>query len=75
MADGIGHVYVDGGKVIRQFLAAGLIDRMTISTPPILIGEGIPLFGGRPSTTSTSSWSACQTFDGGMVQRIYDVLR
>lgn len=42
VADGVGHVYVDGGQVIRQFLAAGPIDRMTVSTRPILIGEGIP---------------------------------
>lgn len=74
VADGIGHVYVDGGKVIRQFLAAGLIDRMTISTPPILIGEGIPLFGGTGDDVGLELVS-CETFDGGMVQRVYDVVR
>jgi len=74
VADGIGHVYVDGGKVIRQFLAAGLIDRMTISTPPILIGEGIPLFG-QPMDDVRLELVSCRTFDGGMVQRTYDVVR
>jgi len=74
VADGIDHVYVDGGKVIRQCLAAGVIDRMTISTPPVLIGEGIPLFGGTGDDIRLElvSW---ETFDGGMVQRVYDVVR
>lgn len=38
-------VYVDGGEVIRQFLSAGLIDDMTLSIIPVLLGDGIPLFG------------------------------
>ncbi len=74
VADGIDHVYVDGGKVIRQLLAAGLIDRMTISTPPVLIGEGIPLFGGTGDDIRLELVS-CESFDGGMVQRVYDVVR
>lgn len=73
-ADSIRHVYVDGGKVIRQLLAAGCIDRLTISTPPVLIGEGIPLFGGTGDDIRLELVS-CQTFDGGMVQRVYDVVR
>lgn len=74
VADGIGHVYVDGGQVIRQLLAAGLIDRMTISTPPILIGEGISLFGGTGDDIRLTLVS-CEAFPGGMVQRTYDVVR
>ena len=74
VADGVRHVYVDGGKVIRQFLVAGLIGRMTISTPPVLIGEGIPLFGGTGDDIRLELVS-CETFDGGMVQRVYDVVR
>lgn len=38
-------VYVDGGRVIQEFLRRGLIDEMVISTAPVLIGRGIPLFG------------------------------
>ena len=40
-------IYVDGGNVIRQFLAADLIDDITLSLIPIVLGAGIPLFGGR----------------------------
>jgi len=72
--DGMGHVYVDGGVTIRQFLRAGLVDRLTISTVPVLIGEGIPLFGGTGADIALSLVSV-ETFDGGMVQRTYDVMR
>lgn len=44
-ADNARHLYIDGGKTIQGFLAAGLIDEMIITRIPILIGEGIPLFG------------------------------
>ena len=48
-ASGARHAYVDGGAVIRRFLNAGVIDELTLSVIPILLGSGIPLFstGGR----------------------------
>src|SRR6266704_1705602 len=45
-ARGIQHVYVDGGITIQRFLRAGLIQRLIITRVPVLIGAGIPLFGG-----------------------------
>jgi dihydrofolate reductase len=42
---GIGHAYVDGGITIQRFLRAGLIQRIVITRVPVLIGEGVPLFG------------------------------
>jgi dihydrofolate reductase len=39
-------VYVDGGNVIGQFFAAGLIDDITVSILPIVLGGGIRLFNG-----------------------------
>jgi dihydrofolate reductase len=44
-ARGIGHIYVDGGLTIQDFLRAGLIQRLVVTRVPVLIGEGIPLFG------------------------------
>ena len=38
-------IYVDGGKVIQYFLKEDLIDELIISRVPVLIGNGIPLFG------------------------------
>jgi dihydrofolate reductase len=39
------HIYLDGGVTIKRFLHEGLVEEMTITTIPILIGEGLPLFG------------------------------
>ena len=38
------NLYVDGGKLIQSFLKEDLIDEMIITTIPILLGQGIPLF-------------------------------
>lgn len=43
-AEGVQRVYVDGGSVIRELLAAGLIDDLTLSVIPIVLGDGIRLF-------------------------------
>ena len=42
---GIQHVYVDGGQTVQDFLRAGVIDRITITRVPVLIGSGISIFG------------------------------
>jgi dihydrofolate reductase len=42
---GFKHLYVDGGITIQEFLRAGQIQRLTITRVPVLIGQGIPLFG------------------------------
>lgn len=39
------NLYVDGGTTIQTFLKEDLIDFMVITTIPILLGDGIPLFG------------------------------
>jgi dihydrofolate reductase len=47
-ASGAQHLYVDGGITIQRFLRAGLVQRLIITRVPVLIGEGIPLFGSLP---------------------------
>jgi len=42
---GYHRLYIDGGKVIQDFLRVDKIDEMVITTIPVLLGEGIPLFG------------------------------
>jgi dihydrofolate reductase len=44
-AQGAHHLYVDGGITIQRFLEAGLVQRLIITRVPVLIGNGIPLFG------------------------------
>ena len=36
----INHIYVDGGTVIQDFLSARLVDEITVTIVPILIGKG-----------------------------------
>ncbi|MGH9557513.1 MAG: dihydrofolate reductase family protein, partial [Terriglobales bacterium] len=47
-ATGAHHLYVDGGITIQGFLRAGLIQRLVITRVPVLIGDGVPLFGTLP---------------------------
>jgi dihydrofolate reductase len=42
---GLSNIYIDGGKVIQNFLKEDLVDELIISKAPVLIGSGIPLFG------------------------------
>ena len=62
-------IYVDGGDVIRQFLAAGLIDELTLSTIPVLLGGGAPLFGAAPKRNFTLKTT--RGFPSGLVQATY----
>ena len=41
---GLERVYVDGGALVSSFLDAALIDDLTITEVPILLGSGRPLF-------------------------------
>ena len=44
-AEGYKNLYIDGGKTIQSCLQADVIDELIITTVPVLLGEGIPLFG------------------------------
>jgi dihydrofolate reductase len=45
---GYKHLYIDGGMTVQSFLKEDLIDEMTITVIPIILGGGIPLFGELP---------------------------
>ncbi|MBR8656068.1 dihydrofolate reductase [Achromobacter sp. Marseille-Q0513] len=44
-AAGLARVYLDGGRLIQSFLEAGVVDEITVTTIPRLLGRGRPLFG------------------------------
>ncbi len=69
-AGGSEHVYVDGGNVLRQFLAADLLDELTLSVVPVLLGRGIPLFGADVPERPLALEGA-QPFPSGLVQLRY----
>jgi dihydrofolate reductase len=69
-ATGAHRLYVDGGITIQRFLRAGLVDRMTITRVPVLIGEGIPLFGALPHDLALDH-VATTAYASGLVKSEY----
>ncbi len=67
---GLKHLYIDGGVTIQRFLEAGLIQRMTITRIPVLLGSGIPLFGDL-SHDIRLEHIATRSYPSGIVQSEY----
>lgn len=73
-AQGLRRLYVDGGRTIRSFLAADLVDRLTITVIPLLLGQGRPLFDGTARGARLALESSVR-YPFGFVQSTYRVLR
>jgi dihydrofolate reductase len=71
-ASGAHHLYVDGGITIQRFLRAGLVQRLIITRVPVLIGEGIALFGNLPHDVRLRH-VATQHYASGLVKSEYEV--
>jgi dihydrofolate reductase len=72
--EGFKHIYLDGGKLVQSFLREGLIDELTLTSIPVLIGEGRSLFGAldediRLQLLSSRSW------ENGFVQSRYRIVK
>ena len=68
---GGGDVYVDGGNLIRHALDAGLVDDITLTLIPMVLGNGIPLFSGAKQTHWLELCSQ-RALGGGMVELLYE---
>lgn len=71
---GVQNVYIDGGKTIQSFLRAGLIDELTITIIPILLGAGKTLFGAINSDIGLHHISSL-TYEFGFVQSKYRIMK
>lgn len=71
-AQGVRKIYLDGGHLIRSGLSGGLVDQITLSIIPIILGDGIPLFGRIGAEIPLESLSA-KRFPSGLVQLVYRV--
>lgn len=71
-AEGLGRIYIDGGKTVQSFLRAGLVTDVTITRIPILIGNGLPLFGELPGDIHLEHIET-KAFPSGFVQSTYEV--
>ena len=67
-------VYVDGGKTIQLFLEKDLIDELTITRIPVLLGTGRTLFGPLPFDLDYRHIST-EAFPSGLVQTKYTRIR
>lgn len=72
-ARGMKHLYIDGGQTIQAFLAAGLINEIVITTIPVLLGNGIPLFSQLGDERDLRLIDSAMS-DNGFVQSHYQVL-
>lgn len=63
-------IYVDGGRLVQSFLRDGLIADLVITSVPVLIGSGRPLFGALPQDIDLKLVSS-RSFPSGLVQSSY----
>lgn len=68
--EGVRRVYLDGGTAARGALAADLVDDLTLSWVPVVLGRGRPLFD---ATVPASAWelTGSRAFSTGLVQCTY----
>ncbi len=71
-AQNVQRVYIDGGQVIQSFLREGLVAEIVITTVPVLLGSGKPLFGSLPQDIDLTLLSS-RSFPSGLVQSHYRV--
>lgn len=71
--EGIQHIWIDGGTTISQFLRLNLVDEITLSVIPILLGEGIPLFAVKKELPCRLI--SAQSYPSGLVQTHYELVK
>lgn len=71
-AENIHRLYADGGRLITSFLQRGLITELTITTIPVILGSGLPLFGSIDHDVSLELQRST-TLGQGIVQTVYRV--
>ena len=72
--DAATHVYVDGGRVLTDFLRHDLVDEITITRAPVLLGRGLPLFHDLPDEIRLIHLGTA-TSETGMTSTRYAVVR
>ena len=72
--EGVKHIWVDGGSTISQFLDLQLVDEMTLSVIPIVLGSGLPLFHAIGKEIPCRLLSS-QSYRSGLVQQHYEIIK
>ena len=71
-AEGVKKIYLDGGKTIQGFLRAQLVTEMTITSIPLLLGSGLPLFADLPAKMGLRLVHS-QSYSNGFVQNRWEL--
>ncbi|ADY27818.1 bifunctional deaminase-reductase domain protein (plasmid) [Deinococcus proteolyticus MRP] len=71
-AEGVRRVYADGGQVVQEFIRAGRLNELTLTTVPVLLGRGRPLFGAVGEDVPLELLES-RSFAGGLVQSRYAI--
>lgn len=72
--EGVRHVYLDGGQLVQQALREGVVDALTLSVVPLVLGSGRPLFvDGLPE--ARLRLEGVEHFRTGLVQLRYSAVR
>lgn len=69
-SEGVRRVYLDGGALISSFLREDLVDELTVSVVPIILGGGRPLFSGAMPSRALRLVSATP-YPSGLVKLRY----
>jgi dihydrofolate reductase len=70
-AKGYTQLYLDGGQVIQSFLQADKVSSMTITTIPVLLGNGVRLFGELENPLAFQCVSST-CYENGMAQQVFE---
>jgi len=71
-AEGCKRLYIDGGKTIQSFIHQGLMTDITITRIPVLLGEGLPLFGETGHDVKLKHVKT-EAYPSGFVQSSYEM--
>lgn len=74
LSEKIRHIYLDGGKTIQSFIKENLVDDLTVTIIPILLGGGCSLFGALGKEILLKQ-IGCQFYDFGCVQLKYQLIK
>jgi dihydrofolate reductase len=72
--EGVEHIYVDGGITIQGFLSEGLVDEITVTVIPVILGAGIPYYGSQERDIRLTHVRTT-AYDFGFVQTTYSVAK
>jgi dihydrofolate reductase len=72
-AEANGDLYVGGGMLAAELARRGWIDSYVLHVVPVVLGAGTPLFA--PGDRQELKLAAHRTYDNGVMQLRYDVVR